>query len=317
VRYLVTGATGFIGRHLVRHLGELGHEVTALVRTESAGLVDVQRRPGVRRSPDAEWLPGVRLVHGDLASGSGLLTAVQEAAPDLVIHLAGVTKAVHPRTYYEINADGTRRLRSALAALPHPARLVYCSSLSASGPGRGRHEDDPPAPVSAYGRSKLGGEQAVGDLGVVVRPPIVYGPGDREFLPRMVTAVRAGMLPVVGRPGPRHYSLIHVDDLCRALLTAAEHGADGAVHHVSDGTEHRWEDIGAAVATALGRRPPRVVRVPGWAATAAARALGRGTTLTPDKVTEALHPAWTTAPGRLPFVARIALADGLREALRP
>lgn len=302
MRYLVTGATGFIGGHLLRHLAEGGHEVTALVRGGAAA---------------ARLLPGALPVHGDLATGAGLLTAVQEAAPDRVIHLAGVTKAADPRTYEEINTDGTRKLCTALATLPRPPRLVCCSSLAASGPGRLRHEDDPPAPVSAYGRSKLGGERAVGDRGVVVRPPIVYGPGDREFLPRLVAAVRAGVLPAVGRPGPRHYSLIHVDDLCRALLTAAESGADGAVHHVSDGTEHLWDDIGAAVAAALGRRPPRVVRVPGWAATAAARAFGRGTTLTADKITEALHPDWTAAPGRLPFTARITLAEGLRSALPP
>lgn len=299
MRYLVTGATGFIGRHLVRHLTEGGHDVTALVREG-------------RHAPGA-----ARCLPGDLATGTGLLTAVQEAAPDRVIHLAGLTKAAHAHAYDEINEHGTRMLCSALAALPRPPRLVLCSSLAASGPGRLRHEDDPPAPVSAYGRSKLGGERAVGDRGTVVRPPIVYGPGDREFLPRLVASVRAGLLPVVGGPGPRRYSLIHVDDLCRALLTAAECGADGAVHHVSDGTEHLWDDIGAAVATALGRRPPRVVRVPVWAARGAARVFGRGTTLTPDKVTEALHPDWTAAPGRLPFTAQITLADGLRSALAP
>jgi dihydroflavonol-4-reductase len=307
VRYLVTGATGFIGRRLLRHLAEGGHEITALVR-------------------DGRRVPGARAAHGDLATGAGLLTAVRDA--DRVIHLAGVTRAADPRVYAEINAEGTRRLRAAVAAQPEPPRLVYCSSLAASGPGRQRREEDEPAPVSAYGRSKLGGELALREEGgadaagsrvraVVVRPPIVYGPGDPAFLPGLVGAVRTGVLPAVGRPGPRHYSLIHVDDLCRALLTAGEAGTAGGIYHVSDGAEHLWDDIGAAVATALGRRAPRVVHVPGAVAMAAARTVGRASRLGPDKVTEALHPAWTSAPGRLPFIPRITLSEGLRVALGP
>ncbi|MFE2425695.1 NAD-dependent epimerase/dehydratase family protein [Streptomyces sp. NPDC059373] len=299
MRYLVTGATGFIGRRMLRHLADGGHDVTALVRAGPA-------------------LPGVRTAYGDLASGAGLLAAVQGA--DRVIHLAGVTKAPSRHLYDRVNAEGTRRLCAALAALPEPPRLVHCSSLAAAGPGRQRREEEEPAPVSAYGCSKLGGEHALREVahrvpGVIVRPPIVYGPGDHEFLPRLVTAVRTGLLPAIGRPGPRHYSLIHVDDLCRALLTAADSGAPGAIYHVSDGTEHLWADIGAAVAAVLGRRAPRVVHIPGGVAVAAARVFGRGSVLNPDKVAEALHPAWTTAPGRLPFTPEITLPDGLRAAL--
>ncbi|MDX6314045.1 MAG: hypothetical protein QOF44_3509, partial [Streptomyces sp.] len=263
-------------------------------------------------------LPGVRTAYGDLATGAGLLAAVQGV--DRVIHLAGVTKAPSHHLYDRVNAEGTRRLCAALAALPEPPRLVHCSSLAAAGPGRQRREEEEPAPVSAYGRSKLGGEHALREVahrvpGVIVRPPIVYGPGDREFLPRLVTAVRTGLLPAIGSRGPRHYSLIHVDDLCQALLIAADSGAPGAIYHVSDGTEHLGADIGAAVAAVLGRRAPRVVHIPGGVAVAAARVFGRGSVLNPDKVAEALHPAWTSAPGRLPFTPEITLPEGLRAAL--
>lgn len=303
MRYLVTGATGFIGQRLIRHLTDHGHQVTALVR-------------------GGRCIPGVRTAHGDLATGAGLPTAVEGA--DRVIHLAGVTKALTPHGYAQVNTEGTRRLCAALASLPQPPRLVYCSSLAAAGPGRQRREDDPPTPVSAYGRSKLGGEHALCEAadrvpGIIVRPPIVYGPGDREFLPRLVTAVRAGLLPAVGRPGPRHYSLIHVDDLCRALLTAADSGTPGAVYHVSDGTEHRWDHIGAAVAAALGRRPPRVVHIPIPLAMAVAWAtqLIGTSVLNRDKVAEALHPSWTCATGQLRFAPAVTLTEGLTTALAP
>ncbi|MFF5130035.1 NAD-dependent epimerase/dehydratase family protein [Streptomyces syringium] len=301
MRYLITGATGFIGRHLARHLLERGHHVTALVRRDGRVF-------------------GSLTVRGDLVTGEGLAAAVRGV--DRVIHLAGVTKAADPRLYTMVNTVGTERLLAAVAARPEPPRLVYCSSLAAVGPGRRRHEDDPPAPVSAYGRSKLGGELALrGGAGrvpaVVVRPPIVYGPGDREFLPRLATAVRAGLLPAVGRPGPRHYSLLHVEDLCRALLTAADSGVPGATYHVSDGVEHLWDDVGATAAEVLGRRPPRVVHIPLRLALTVARTLGGASVLNPGKVAEAAHPAWTSAVGRLPFSPCVPLSEGLRTALTP
>ena len=305
MRYLVTGATGFVGQCLVRHLARLGHEVTALVR-------------GGRRIPGV--FPGLRTVEGDLATGAGLAAAAEGV--DRVIHLAAVTKARAPGGYAEVNTQGTGRLCVVLAALAEPPRLVLCSSLAAAGPGRQRREQDPPTPVSAYGRSKLGGELALRASadrlpGVVVRPPIVYGPGDREFVPRLVKAVRAGVLPAVGRPGPRRYSLLHVDDLCRALLTAAECGEAGAVYHVSDGVEHHWEHIGAATAAVLGCRPPRVIHIPTPLAAAVGQA-GRLTgvsLLNPDKVAELQHPAWTSAVGRLPFVPAVTLPEGLAGTL--
>ncbi|WP_369250268.1 NAD-dependent epimerase/dehydratase family protein [Streptomyces sp. R41] len=305
MRYLVTGATGFVGQCLLRHLVRLGHEVTALVR-------DGRSVPG--------GFPGLRTVEGDLATGAGLAAAAEGA--DRVVHLAAVTKARTHLGYAEVNTRGTGRLCAVLAAFPEPPRLVLCSSLAAAGPGRQRREEDPPSPVSAYGRSKLGGELALrahADRlpGVVVRPPIVYGPGDREFVPRLVKAVRAGMLPAVGRRGPRRYSLIHVDDLCRALLTAAESGEAGAVYHVSDGIEHRWERIGAVTAAVLGCRPPRVIHIPAPLAVVAGHAgrLTGASLLNPDKVAELRHPAWTCAVGRLPFVPAVTLPAGLTTAL--
>ncbi|MFF7726906.1 NAD-dependent epimerase/dehydratase family protein [Streptomyces sp. NPDC008001] len=303
MRYAVTGATGFVGTRLVTHLTALGHDVTALVRDP--------RRP----------VPGARTVTADLVTGTGLREATADA--DVVVHLAALTHATDPRALATVNTGGTSRLVAALAAQPHPPRLVYCSSLAASGPGRLRHEKDTPAPVSAYGRSKLGGEEALrlADArlpALTVRPPIVYGPGDRHFLPRLAAAARTGLLPAVGPRGPRRYSLLHVDDLCRALLAAAEHGRPGAVHHLGDGTEHLWSDIGEAVAAALGRRPPRVVHLPAPLAMAAARTLGRTGMLNPDKVSEARHPSWTTAPGTLPaFTPGITWPEGLRTTLNP
>lgn len=308
-RVLVTGAAGFIGRHLVRRLVEHGDRVTALVRPTS----------------DRSGVDGVRFAVGDLATGEGLPAALYDV--DVVFHLAGVVKARTPADYYRGNETTTRNLATALAAMQIPPRLVHCSSLVAAGPaepGRPRTEDQPCAPVSHYGRSKLGAERAVQAVAhlvptTIIRPPIVYGPGDRAFLGTLLPLARLGVLPKA-ETGAKRFSLIHVDDLCTALITAAD--APGGVYFVSDGVEHRWEDVCAALGTAVGVSRPHVVTVPGpvlWLVATVAQAVGRLTGSTPvfnrDKVREALCAAWTCAPdhaGRvLGFRAATPLDVGL------
>ncbi|WP_202919278.1 NAD-dependent epimerase/dehydratase family protein [Saccharothrix deserti] len=312
IRALVTGATGFIGRHLVRHLVRRGYQVTAFVRPTS-------RRGG---------LTGVRFAEGDLVTGEGLRAALRDV--DCVFHLAGVIKARTPADYYRGNRLATRTLACALAAVQDPPRLVHCSSLSAAGPAtpdRPRTEDQPCTPVSHYGHSKLRAEREVTAVShlvpvTIVRPPIVYGPGDREFLGTLAPMARLGVMPKSGR-GSKSYSLIHVDDLCVALITAAT--GPCSVYYVSDGVEHRWEDICTAFATALGVARPVVVPVPGAAlqlAATAAELLGRVTGTVPilnrDKAREARYAAWTCSADRiervLGFRAAIPLDVGLAHA---
>ncbi|MFV2120949.1 NAD-dependent epimerase/dehydratase family protein [Streptomyces sp. Act-28] len=299
----MTGATGFVGRRLVRHLRATGHQVTALVR-----------RSSVTHPLTAA---GVGIAPGDLDTGEGLRAAAETA--DCVIHLAGTVSSRTARGYWRTNAEGTRRLADALASLPDPPRLVLCSSLAAAGPspdGRPRTEDQPAAPVSHYGRSKLAGEQAVRGLSgsldaVVLRPPIVYGPGDPAFLPAVLSMIRAGVVVQAGR-APGRYSLLHVDDLCAALTAACVRGRPlrpddpvSGVHHLSDGGEHTWDAVCRTVATALGRGRPPVVTVP-FAVARAAAVLAEAVTLpsvrlpalTRDKVREMRHPVWTCSGER-------------------
>ncbi|MEV4286045.1 NAD(P)-dependent oxidoreductase [Nonomuraea bangladeshensis] len=312
-RFLVTGATGFIGRSLVRRLRADGHAVTALVRVSSA-----------RRWRHELDRLGADCVEGDLETGAGLPEAV--AAADRVIHLAALVKARAPADYFRVNAEGTGRLLSALTARPDPPRLVLCSSLAVS------------PPVSYYGLSKLAAETAARRVAgrlpvVIVRPPVVYGPGDTEFLPSLLPMARRGVM-LKGGLGPKRFCLIHVGDLCTALLAAAERGGTvrqddpaAGVYTVCDGVEHSAEDICLALARALGRRPPLVIPVPGPLvdlAAAGAEVVGRvrGTVpiLNRDKARELRCPSWTCTTGRaaaeLDFQARIPLQDGLAALVR-
>ncbi|GGM51197.1 epimerase [Longimycelium tulufanense] len=323
MHFLITGTTGFIGQQLARQVVERGHTFAALVR-------DPQLH-------EARELPAIRSVKGDLTTGEGLVEALRGV--DCVVHLAACKTGDTVRLF-RVNAVGSRRLYAAVAVMSPAPRVVYCSSLAAAGPARAGHprrEEQPPAPLSPYGRSKLAGEQALRAVsdrvaGVVVRPPLVYGPGDRDLLPPLIAMVRRHVFLTCGA-GARLYSLIHVDDLCRALLAAAERGRTlsrenltAGVYTVSDGVEHDARDIGAELARALSRRPPRLVRVPAgvaWLGAAAAELLlsrnGWRPVINRDTIREARCEAWTCTIDRavrdLQFQPEIRLREGLRRTL--
>src|SRR5260370_32338407 len=166
-RTLVTGATGFIGRHVVRRLLQRGDQVKCLVRGQSTnGLASSE----------------VELVFGDMTRPESLPAAVRGV--DLVYHVAGATQVHTPGTYARVNSAGTRHLAQACARLLTPPKVVYVSSLAAAGPSlpdSPRREGQPPAPVSAYGRSKLAAEDHLKEVAsflpiTIVRPPCVIGP---------------------------------------------------------------------------------------------------------------------------------------------
>lgn len=182
---LVTGGTGFIGTHLLAHLAAKGEEVRALVR---------------RTKLPRELPAGVEVVYGDLASGSGLNDAL--CGTDTVIHLAGVTKALHLDDYYTGNVRATERLTHAMAG--RGIRLLHVSSMAAIGPSEGRtpmSEDALPHPLTHYGKSKLDAERVVRDLlpeAVIVRPPVVYGPRDTDVFLLLKSISKGLVLEIAG-----------------------------------------------------------------------------------------------------------------------
>ena len=216
MRVALTGATGFIGRHVAAHLVARGDEVRAIVRPTS-----------LREAP-----PGIHVFRAQLDPRS-LVEAL--TGVDAVVHLAGVVSTTRDDVYRAVNVGGTRAVAEATAAAG--ARLIHISSLAAAGPApptKPRLEDDPPDPVNAYGRSKLDGERIVRSLGglrwTILRPGVVYGPGDRAMLPLFRLAAR-GVLPMVGRRDAA-YTLLHVDDLVRTVEAALNRSADSEVMFV-------------------------------------------------------------------------------------
>jgi nucleoside-diphosphate-sugar epimerase len=297
VKVLLTGGTGFVGPAAARALTAAGHEVRCLVR----------------RSSDLGPLSGagpLEFAIGDVAEATTLPPALEGCAA--VVHLAGLTKTVTPDAYYRVNADGTGNLAGAAAAAG-VKRFVHCSTLAVAGPmapGRPVREEDPPAPVSHYGRSKLAAEEAVRHQAgametVIVRPPIVYGPRDHDFFEVFKMAAR-GLALKPGLAGEKRYSMIYVEDLGRALALALERGRpagaehDGSgVYYVSDGGVYAWGEVIRAAGRALGRANTVVVPVPeslSWGAglwgELVGRVTGRAQILSFDKIREIAGAGW-------------------------
>jgi len=254
---LVTGATGFVGRHLVRGLAERGHRVVALVRETS------------NREPIAAQVD--RFVVGDL-SQPATLQGVTEGV-DAVIHSACAVASTFDAgrsaedAFMAVNRDGTVNLAEELLRVGGP-RMVHVSSTAAVGyPPPGRVDEtvtcDPRTP---YQRSKRAAEVALldrhRDAGLdvaIVRPCVVAGPGkDRSELRTMLKWVRAGRFPLVGNRPDVHKPIIDVDDLVSALIAATSRGESGGVWFVHSDGGHTLGDMLRAAAQVTGARYPWV-----------------------------------------------------------
>jgi nucleoside-diphosphate-sugar epimerase len=310
---LVTGATGFVGSHLVEALARHGVKARALVRPTSN--VSMLERYGVER------------VSGSIADPAALRRAV--AGVDTVVHLAAATKALRRATFHEVNATGTLRLVEAVEDGDNGRRLVYLSSLAAVGPAaRPVAADDPPRPLTAYGRSKLEGERYVlgrtSIRGLVLRPPAVYGPRDRELLPFFRLAKR-GVLPVIG-PLERALQMVHVWDLAEALVRAIRSPKATGIFHIAEPTAYRWAEVLDHVAAAMARRgvrvrvPATLLKLAAGGNQAAAHLTRRPVVFDGEKALEILAEGWLcdtdAARDGLGFEAAIPLPQGLRDTAR-
>ena len=313
MKVLVTGATGFVGSHLAQRLCREGLRVVCLARATSS----------------LEWLRGL-----PVETCTGSLDA-PEALPlgevDAVFHVAGVTRERTPAAYMAANAEATRRLVEAAARRnPNLKRFLYVSSQAAAGPtpaGAPLDEAAVPRPLPGYGASKLAAERAV--LGLreelpitIVRPPAVYGPRDKNFIPLFRTAQRWGLAPVVGSPS-KQLTLVHVADLVEGIwLAARAEAAVGQTYYIGSGT-HTWREIVGALGTAMGTRL-HILRLPGLVARLVGEIGELKWTLTGKpqivcrrKIRDALQPRWTCtwakAERELGYKPKMGLVEGLRQ----
>jgi nucleoside-diphosphate-sugar epimerase len=295
----VTGANGFIGQHVVRRFQTAGHDVRPIVRQDF-----------------------------ELGRLKQCVTGA-----DVVVHAAGATRAPSVAALRESNVVLATCVAEAARAAS-VGRIVFVSSLAAAGPaaslGNPVTGNTPPAPVEAYGQSKLDGESllmnASGVPAVIVRPAAVYGPGDRDFL-ALFRLARRGLAV---HPGNRDHwlSIIHVSDLAEGILRCASAPeAIGRIYCLANDEPVRWADLFRVAAGCAGRTvrldleiPAPVVRAGAVLGDIAARVTRRAGLLTSRKVALSAPRYWVCsteqATRELDFTARTELQQGFCDTYR-
>ena len=271
----VTGATGFLGRHLVRELQAQGWSVRALSR----------------REPPPWDGPAPQVVRGDLEDSDALARLCDGA--DAVIHVAGRVTARRASDFMAANADGARAVAKATHEGAPDASYALVSSLAAREPQ-----------LSPYAASKRAGERAtreiLGARATIVRPPLIYGPGDLHTLPLFKAAARAPALPWFNRGG--RVAFIHVADAAAQIAALLDARAGRIVApHDRRPEGYAWREVLEAAAAAVGATP-RLAPTPDAFVRAAGRlgdvaaGLGAEPFLTSGKAREALHGDWSVHP---------------------
>jgi nucleoside-diphosphate-sugar epimerase len=319
---LVTGASGFIGRHLVRRLIARDRRVFCMVRATSHA--------------DTLRAAGAECIICDIGDRAGVSRVIAASQAGVVFHLAGLVRAMGAQAFLRANAGGADVVAGACAEQSGRPVLVLVSSIAAAGPSgeAPKAESDPPMPVSEYGRSKLAGEQAVSRYAgavptTIVRPCIVFGEGDRGVFELFKQIARSGVHVVPG-PGDRLVSLVAVADLVECLVLAAEKGerlapdGSGRGIYFAAAADLSQVELGRAIAQALGKERARIVHLPDWGI----RAIGLGGDVVSrirrrpgwiggDKVADVLAGSWTCSSAKarrqLGWSPAAPLADRLRE----
>lgn len=260
MRYLITGASGFIGPYLIRRLSALGHTCRCLVRADT----------------DKTVLDGynIEFVTGDITDDK-TLNRIADGA-DALVHMATIGHmsnfTVSESRFFDINVQGTINVMKAASAAG-VKKIVHCSTVAAMGicPDIPATEKSPCFPHHPYGRSKLQAEKEVAHMvskqglpAVIIRFSMVYGPNDRRDILKLARLAQKGLLPRIGRK-PKLTPLIHAEDAVSGILAALEKGKTGEIYLLTNPKSEPFDRIMKIIREALGVRSVALY-VPEWAA---------------------------------------------------
>ncbi|PKV75974.1 NAD-dependent epimerase/dehydratase family protein [Pontibacter ramchanderi] len=318
-RVLITGASGFVGHHLVEAALQAGMEVYAAVRPSS----DV-----------AHLQPfDIRYTSLDFINPQALVKELEEKQYHYIIHAAGITKAKTEEEYKRVNAGYTRNLAEAAVKAAIPLKkFVFISSLAALGPvpyseATPIHELSKARPVTAYGKSKLLAEQYLAEMEhlplVVLRPTAVYGPREKDIFIVLKT-LNMGLEPYISNK-PQWLSFVYVKDLAKAVMQALGTGIDHVAYNVSDGNRYDRYALATISKRLLGKKsirvhlPMSVVRVMASLMEAAYASSSKTPALNKEKLNELAAENWNCSIDKiredLGFVPEYDLEKGLAHTL--
>ncbi|WP_342645528.1 NAD-dependent epimerase/dehydratase family protein [Mucilaginibacter sp. CSA2-8R] len=316
-RVLITGASGFVGYHLIEAALKNGLEVFAAVRKSS--------------KTDHLKNLNIQYAYSNFNSIEALKAEIEQNQYDYIIHAAGVTKANSAADYDAINTDYTVNLAKAAVASGRIKKFVFVSSLAAIGPLTTvdgiLNEDNPQLPVTAYGHSKKRAEEELKKITslnyVILRPTAVYGPRDKDIL--IVLKQFAGRFePYIGKID-QYLSFIYVKDLAQACILALTKGHQTA-YLISDGKRYdRYELANITkrllnVSTLKIHLPVGLVRVIAGLAESVSRITKKPSALNVEKLNELTAVNWICsidkAQRELGFEPQYDLSRGLEETLK-
>lgn len=296
-KILVTGANGFIGSHICEAFIKAGFSVRAFIR-ESSDLTNI-------KSLD------MQTVYGDLDNTDSLKDAV--SGIDIVVNSAGLTKALDSEEFERVNIGGTENILGAIESVnPGIDRFIQISSAAASGPSdsqRSINEDYPPKPLTAYGRSKLGGENTVLSFKnkipvTILRPSAVYGPRDKEML-SFFKAIKFGLKPTFGK-GECYSSFTYAKDIAGAAVRASEtETLSGSVYFVAENRYYSFSEAGDIISEELGSRaidihvPVSIIVFAGRISELIAKFRNKPSIFTADKAVEISRKYWILDSSKL------------------
>lgn len=316
-RALVTGANGFVGSHICEALCNAGFTVKALVR-KTSDLANISHLD-------------VELAYGDLTDSDSLRPAVGDV--DAIVNNAGITKALKASLFDRVNREGTENILKAVAAAnPGIKRFIQISSMAACGPAPSKapvNENHPPAPVTAYGRSKLAGERTVLSYKdkfpvTILRPTAVYGPRDREML-SFFKSVSYHIKPTFG-PGECFMNFTYVKDLGGAVAKILNaDSSSGRVYFVAEDRSYSYSEAGDIISEVLGVRaldvhvPIPIMRIAGRITEEIANLRKKPSIFTADKVNELTAKYWLVDSSRiekdLGFRSSTSFREGVGETV--
>jgi len=317
MKVFITGATGFVGSFLAESLVQAGHQVTCLVRKQS----------------NLRWIADldIECFYGSLNDKNSLVRGLEGA--DLVYHVAGVTKARTSEEYFQANFEGTKNIID--AACQHKKkvkRFVLVSSQTAVGPSPTIipiDENHPANPLTDYGKSKRAAEEyAISVMDklnlTIVRPPAVYGPRDTDIL-EFFRTVKFGIIPQLGG-SDKYLSLIHVKDLVRGIIMAAENEkAIGGIYFITSTEPYAWEEISKITLKILQKKgvkipiPLGLMKSIAYISEGVSSITKKPALVNKQKIIDMEQDFWTCSPDKakkaLGFECEINLENGIRETL--